>query len=206
MADALRALITFYGPARTPTARPTTSPGCRTRRRRSTRSTGSSRSTRRARHQGRLGSAGLLRQPREDRRRSRSSPPRRSGSRTACPGIRKYRKAGVQGITANAIDVVIETGDSGPVTPVGINLPERSDGARALRQQVGVAVERQRGVRQVARCPTFRSEFAWTPEEAERATQVERVRRRADDEHARGDRPRVGQGRRAARRAIRRRR
>ena len=29
----------------------------------------------------------------------------------------------MQGITANAIDVVIETGDSGPVTPIGINLP-----------------------------------------------------------------------------------
>src|SRR5207253_3155438 len=35
----------------------------------------------------------------------------------------KYRKPGVHGITANAIDVVIETGDSGPITPVGINLP-----------------------------------------------------------------------------------
>ena len=35
----------------------------------------------------------------------------------------KYRKANVKGIVANAIDVVIETGDSGPVTPVGINLP-----------------------------------------------------------------------------------
>ena len=35
----------------------------------------------------------------------------------------KYRKQGVTGITANAIDVVIETGDSGPITPVGINLP-----------------------------------------------------------------------------------
>ena len=35
----------------------------------------------------------------------------------------KYRKANVKGIIANAIDVVVETGDSGPVTPVGINLP-----------------------------------------------------------------------------------
>ena len=35
----------------------------------------------------------------------------------------KYRKPSVQGIVANAIDVVIETGDSGPVTPIGINLP-----------------------------------------------------------------------------------
>src|SRR5262245_31099798 len=33
----------------------------------------------------------------------------------------RYRKAGAQGITANAIDVVIETGDSRPMTPVGLN-------------------------------------------------------------------------------------
>src|SRR5512132_1218592 len=39
------------------------------------------------------------------------------------PWDAKYRKANVQGITANAIDVVIETGDAGPVTAIGINLP-----------------------------------------------------------------------------------
>ena len=45
----------------------------------------------------------------------------------------KYRKSGVQGITANAIDVVIETGDSGPITPVGINLPND----QAIREKYG---------------------------------------------------------------------
>ena len=39
------------------------------------------------------------------------------------PWARTYRKPNVKGITANAIDVVIETGDLGPVTPIGINLP-----------------------------------------------------------------------------------
>ncbi|GIT67607.1 MAG: hypothetical protein Ct9H300mP25_10790 [Acidobacteriota bacterium] len=34
-----------------------------------------------------------------------------------------YRKEGVLGITANAIDVVVEIGDAGPITPIGINLP-----------------------------------------------------------------------------------
>ena len=61
----------------------------------------------------------------------------------------KYRKDGVHGITANAIDIVIETGDSGPVTPVGINLPNDQAIRERVRQQVGVAVERERGVRQV---------------------------------------------------------
>jgi dipeptidyl-peptidase-3 len=39
------------------------------------------------------------------------------------PWADQYKKQGVRGITANAIDVVIETGDSGPITPIGINLP-----------------------------------------------------------------------------------
>ena len=43
------------------------------------------------------------------------------------PWAPQYRKQGVRGITANAIDVVIETGDSGPITPVGINLPNDQD-------------------------------------------------------------------------------
>ena len=37
----------------------------------------------------------------------------------------------------------------GPITPIGINLPNDQDDPRAPRQQVGVALERQRGVRQV---------------------------------------------------------
>ncbi len=43
----------------------------------------------------------------------------------------KYRKASVKGIVANAIDVVMETGDSGPVTPIGINLPTTSASAKS---------------------------------------------------------------------------
>ncbi len=34
-----------------------------------------------------------------------------------------FRKPEVRGISARSIDIVCETGDSGPVTPVGINLP-----------------------------------------------------------------------------------
>jgi dipeptidyl-peptidase-3 len=45
----------------------------------------------------------------------------------------KYRKQGVQGITANAINVVIEAGDSGPITPVGINLPNDESVRERLR-------------------------------------------------------------------------
>jgi dipeptidyl-peptidase-3 len=45
----------------------------------------------------------------------------------------KFRKPMVTGIVANAIDVVVETGDSGPVTPIGINLPND----QAIRERYG---------------------------------------------------------------------
>jgi dipeptidyl-peptidase III len=81
----------------------------------------------------------------------------------------KYRKQGVQGITANAIDVVVETGDSGPVTPVGINLPND----QAIREQYGsksVSLSNVNEAYDKSTLPEFRSEFSWTPEEAARAT------------------------------------
>jgi dipeptidyl-peptidase-3 len=80
----------------------------------------------------------------------------------------KYRKTGVQGITANAIDVVIETGDSGPITPIGINLPND----QRVREQYGsksVSLSNVNDAVDKSTLPAFRSEFAWTPEEAERA-------------------------------------
>jgi len=85
------------------------------------------------------------------------------------PWDAKYRKTGVQGITANAIDVVIETGDSGPVTPVGINLPND----QAVRERHGsksVSLSNVNEAYDKSTLPAFRSEFSWTPEEAARAT------------------------------------
>jgi len=81
----------------------------------------------------------------------------------------QYRKTGVQGITANAIDVVIETGDSGPITPIGINLPNDQH----VREQYGsksVSLSNVNEAYDKSTVPAFRSEFSWTPEEAERAT------------------------------------
>jgi dipeptidyl-peptidase-3 len=80
----------------------------------------------------------------------------------------RYRKQGVQGITANAIDVVIETGDSGPITPVGINLPND----QAVRERHGsksVSLSNVNTAYDKSTLPAFRSEFSWTPEEASRA-------------------------------------
>jgi len=81
----------------------------------------------------------------------------------------KYRKQGVKGITANAIDVVIETGDSGPITPVGINLPND----QAIREHYGsksVSLSNVNEAYDKSTLPEFRTEFSWTPEEAARAT------------------------------------
>ena len=79
----------------------------------------------------------------------------------------KHRKQGVTGITANAIDVVIETGDRGRSPWSASTCPTiRRFGER--RQQVRVAFERERSYDRSTPAE-FRREFAWTPEEAARA-------------------------------------
>jgi dipeptidyl-peptidase-3 len=84
------------------------------------------------------------------------------------PWDASYRKQGVTGITANAIDVVVETGDSGPITPVGINLPND----QAIREKHGsksVSLSNVNEAYDRSTSAEFRREFAWTPEEAARA-------------------------------------
>ncbi len=79
----------------------------------------------------------------------------------------KYRKPDVKGITANAIDVVVETGDAGPITPIGINLPND----QAIREQYGsksVSLSNIIEAYEKSTPPGLRTEFAWTPEEAAR--------------------------------------
>lgn len=49
------------------------------------------------------------------------------------PWEEKFKKKDVKGISARAISVVMETGDSGPITPIGINLPNEAD----VRQEYG---------------------------------------------------------------------
>jgi dipeptidyl-peptidase-3 len=81
----------------------------------------------------------------------------------------KYRKASVKGIVANAIDVVMETGDSGPITPIGINLPND----QRIREQYGsksVSLSNVSEASDKATPAAMRAEFSWTPEEVERAT------------------------------------
>ena len=84
------------------------------------------------------------------------------------PWSPEYRKEGVRGITASAIDVVVEAGESAPMTPVGINLPND----QAIRETHGsksVSLSNVNEAYEGSTDPAFRREFAWTEEEAARA-------------------------------------
>jgi dipeptidyl-peptidase-3 len=80
----------------------------------------------------------------------------------------RFRKVEVTGVTARAIDVVIETGDSGPVTPIGINLPND----QTIREQYGSKSVSLTNVAEAYERSTpegMRVEFSWDEAEAERA-------------------------------------
>jgi dipeptidyl-peptidase-3 len=80
----------------------------------------------------------------------------------------KYRRAGVRGVSAKAIDIVVETGDSGPITPVGINLPN-DQGIRERYGSKSVSLSNVTEAYDKSTLPEFRIEFSWTAEEADRA-------------------------------------
>ena len=78
-----------------------------------------------------------------------------------------YRKPKATGIVANAIDVVVETGDSGPVTPVGINLPND----QKIREQYGsksISLTNVRDAYDNSTPSSMTTEFAWSAEESAR--------------------------------------
>jgi dipeptidyl-peptidase-3 len=84
------------------------------------------------------------------------------------PWADQYKKQGVRGITANAIDVVVETGDSGPITPIGINLPNDQE-IREKHGSKSVSLSNVNEAYDKSTTAAFRREFAWTDEEAARA-------------------------------------
>lgn len=84
------------------------------------------------------------------------------------PWAPEYRKQGVRGVTANAIDVVVECGESAPITPVGINLPN-DQAIREVHGSKSVSLSNVNEAYDKSTQPEFRREFAWTPEEAARA-------------------------------------
>ena len=80
----------------------------------------------------------------------------------------KYRKPKVQGVSAQAIEVVVEAGDSGPITPIGVNLPND----QRIREEYGsksVSLSNVLDAYERSMPDSFRQEFAWDDEEAERS-------------------------------------
>jgi dipeptidyl-peptidase-3 len=80
----------------------------------------------------------------------------------------RYRKAGVTGISANAIDVVVECGDSGPQTPIGVNLPN-NERVREKHGSKSVSLVNVMEAYDRSMPEAYWAEFSWTREEAERA-------------------------------------
>lgn len=80
----------------------------------------------------------------------------------------RFRKSTVTGVTARAIEVVIEAGESGPITPIGINLPND----QAIREQYGsksVSLANVTEAYEEATPEGMRAEFSWDEAEAARA-------------------------------------
>ena len=89
---------------------------------------------------------------------------------TQMPWDPQWRRTDVKGVTARAIDVVVESGDSAPVTPIGINLPNdqkiREEHGSKSVQLANIAEAYDKSLPS-----SYRREFAWDEAEMARAEQ-----------------------------------
>jgi dipeptidyl-peptidase III len=82
----------------------------------------------------------------------------------------RFRKPNVQGVSARAIEVVFEAGDSGPITPIGVNLPND----QRIREQYGsksVSLSNVLEAYEQSTLDSFRHEFSWDDAEIARGKQ-----------------------------------
>ncbi len=84
------------------------------------------------------------------------------------PYASRYRKPEVRGVSAKAIQVVMETGDAGPVSAAGINLPNPGD-IRALYGSKSVSLGNVLEARDKARSSEAKAEFCYNQDEFKRA-------------------------------------
>ena len=80
----------------------------------------------------------------------------------------RWRRTEVRGVSATAVDVVMETGESGPMTPIGINLPND----QAIRERYGsksISLANITEAYDRSEKAEFREEFCWSADEAARA-------------------------------------
>jgi len=79
-----------------------------------------------------------------------------------------FRKPVVLGVTATAIEVVIETGDSGPITPIGVNLPN-DQRVREVHGSKSVTLSNVTEAYEFSTTDEYRREFTWNDQEFDRA-------------------------------------
>lgn len=81
----------------------------------------------------------------------------------------RFRKPQVKGISAKAIQMVMATGDAGPVTAIGINLPNPQD-IRELYGSKSVSMSNVIEAHDKSKSPEERREFCYEEDEFERVT------------------------------------
>jgi len=86
------------------------------------------------------------------------------------PVAPQFRKPTVQGVSAMAIEVVVEIGDSGPITPIGVNLPN-DQRIREVHGSKSVTLSNVLDAYERSTPASYRQEFAWDEDEVARAVQ-----------------------------------
>ena len=80
----------------------------------------------------------------------------------------KWRRSDVVGVTARAIDVIVETGEAGPTTAIGINLPN-DQRIRETHGSKSVSLANINEAYEKSQLPAYRQEFCWSDDEIARA-------------------------------------
>lgn len=80
----------------------------------------------------------------------------------------QWRRTDVGGVTARAIDVIVETGEAGPTTAIGINLPN-DQRIREVYGSKSVSLANITEAYEKSQPPAYRQEFCWSEEEVARA-------------------------------------
>ena len=80
----------------------------------------------------------------------------------------RYRRTDVVGVSARAIDVIVECGDAGPMTAIGINLPN-DEAIREVYGSKSVSLANVIHAYDESQPESLREEFCWSDAERERS-------------------------------------
>jgi dipeptidyl-peptidase III len=83
----------------------------------------------------------------------------------------EFRKPDVKGISARSIDVVVQTGDAGPVSAIGINLPNDQE-VREKHGSKSVSIANVVEAYDRSTPPAAKAEFCWDAAEIERGERL----------------------------------